>query len=83
MGKMTQEEVEQVAANLKKAGINAMVVGHTKIDESKGGQPQKLEAFEKAGIKIINADVGMSGGYRGGKAGVGGARIDTGGNVEV
>lgn len=83
MGGMTQQEVEQTAANLKKAGINAMVVGHTKIDESKGGQPQKLEAFEKAGIKIINADVGMSGGYRSGKAGVGGARIDTGGNVEV
>lgn len=76
---MTDRQVAEVATNLKAAGINAIVVGHSKIKN-----PRLAENFDKYGVKIVASDVGMSEGYRKAKgSGKGGVVIDRNGNISA
>lgn len=80
---MSDNDVAVISENLKAKGINAIVVGHSRVDN-----PRILANFEAHGIKLISTDVGMSDAYHRdsagqGESGVGGARIDTNGTIAV
>ncbi len=76
--KLPDKDIAQIAQNLKSIGVNAIVVGHS-IKKT----PTMSERFNKYGIKLIAADVGMSNYYTKGESGRGGVKIDIRGNIRA
>jgi len=76
MAQLKEGEIIEIAHCLKARGVNAVVVGHDIMP-----LPQLQARFDKYGIKLIGADVGMSSCY-GGTSTNGGVRIDQQGNIE-
>ena len=78
MKALKDSEVAEISENLKKIGINAVVLGHDITDTG----PEMYDEFEKHGIKLIASDVGMTGEGKTEQSGIGGVKIDEKGNIE-